>query len=83
MSEKEWFRVNGAKSVQLAGVEREFAKQAKEQRALKRRIDALEGAARDVVRWREGDLPSLGYLRDNDKSREALARLTALVEGRR
>ncbi len=33
----------------------------------------------DVLQYREGKLPTLGYLRDNDKSRAALERLAKLV----
>lgn len=46
---------------------------------LAERVKELEDAAREVLRWREGDLPALGYLRDNDKSREALAHLASVL----
>ena len=42
-------------------------------------VERWRDGVRDLLRWREGDLPSYGYLRDNDKSREALANLAALL----
>ena len=38
------------------------------------KADALADAVQDVLVWRES-APLTGYLRDNDASREALARL--------
>ena len=40
----------------------------------------LLAAAREVLRHRVGDLPHEGWLRDNDASRAALAKLTAAID---
>jgi hypothetical protein len=45
------------------------------------RVAELEEAVRDVMQWRVGNLPTLGYVDDNDKSREALEALAELMEG--
>lgn len=42
-------------------------------------IDMLRNAILDVLSYRVGDLPRLGYIRDNDRSRAAIARLSAIA----
>lgn len=39
----------------------------------------LVGAAEDVLSHRVGDLPTRGYLKDNDRSRASLAKLAATL----
>lgn len=44
-------------------------------------VGGLIKAARDVLAYRVGDLPTRGYLRDHDKSRAALNALAAALRG--
>ena len=38
-------------------------------------------AVREVLKWRVGELPDKGYIRDNDHSRAAIAKLAAALHG--
>lgn len=42
-------------------------------------VERLREAAQTVLKHRVGDLPSQGWLRDNDRSRKALADLAAVL----
>jgi hypothetical protein len=43
-------------------------------------LNALRAAAGELLLWRMGNLPNLGYIRDNDDSRAAVKQL-ALAMG--
>ncbi len=49
---------------------------------LEDRIAKLEEAIADVLTHRVGDLPTRGFLKDNDASRTALAKLAALQKSK-
>jgi hypothetical protein len=42
-------------------------------------VEALRAAAREVLKYRVGEQPTRGYLRDNDRSRTALTALAATL----
>lgn len=44
--------------------------------------DELRSKAEHIMTFVEGDLPTRGWLRDNDKSRAAIAELRAALEGK-
>lgn len=48
-----------------------------------RKDATLKFAVREVLKWVQGDFPTEGYLRDNDESRKAIAKLKqAMQEGK-
>lgn len=44
-----------------------------------REFQTLREAACAVLTWRQGNLPNLGYIRDNDSSRAAVKQLALAV----